>query len=98
MKIFSVNDSKAEAYLPPIFFRTTAEALRAFESSCDDSNSSFSKYPSDFTLVELGEYDELTAKITTHAQPRILQNAAEFKNKFIPTKSGIDADYNNGRN
>lgn len=79
MKIFSIHDSKAEAYLPPIYFKTAAEAIRAFSTACEDSNSNFYKYPHDFTLVELGEFDEPTASIATHNIPRILSNASEFK-------------------
>lgn len=79
MKIFSVHDVKAEAYLPPIYFRSAGEAIRSFETSCKDTNSNFHKYPSDFTLVELGEFDEQSASIATHDKPRILSNAAEFK-------------------
>jgi len=79
MKIFSIHDSKAEAYLSPIYFKTSAEAIRAFSTACEDSSSQFFKYPSDFTLVELGEFDEISASIVTHTAPRILSNASEFK-------------------
>ena len=79
MKIFSVHDSKAEAYLPPIFFKTAGEAIRAFETSCRDENTNLFRYPSDFTLVELGEFDEPSASIATHKIPKILCNAAEYK-------------------
>lgn len=78
MKMYSIHDSKAEAYFTPIYFRTTGEALRAFESTCKDPESNLSRYPSDFTLVEIGAFDELTAKIETHAQPTILANASEY--------------------
>lgn len=81
MKIFSVHDSKAEAYLPPIYFKTPAEAIRAFSSSCKEESSQFHQFPADFTLVELGEFSEISADITTHAQPRILSNASEFIQK-----------------
>lgn len=79
MKLFSVHDSKAEAYLQPIYFKSTGEAIRAFQTTCNDEKSQFNQYPSDFTLVELGSWDELTAKIITHDQPRILTNASEYK-------------------
>lgn len=79
MKMYSIHDSKAEAYLPPIFMRTAGEAIRTFEQTCKDPNSQFSKFPADFTLVELGEFDELSAHIATHDKPRILANASEFK-------------------
>jgi len=78
MKIFSVHDSKAEAYLSPIYFKTKGEAIRAFETACKDQNTNFFKYPSDYTLVEIGEFDETTSSIQTSA-PVILANASEFK-------------------
>jgi len=79
MKTFSIHDSKAEAYLPPIFLKSVGEAIRAFQSSCEDVNSQFYKYPSDFTLVELGEFNETTAEIKSLPAPRILANAAEYR-------------------
>lgn len=83
MKMFSVHDSKAEAYFSPMCFKTAGEAIRAFATSCEEPNSNFYKYPSDFTLVELGEYDETTGTISCHDKPRILSNASEFK-RLVP--------------
>lgn len=79
MKIFSVHDCKAEAYLPPIFMKTKAEAIRAFQTTVESFDSQFHKYPADFTLVELGEFDETTAAISALDIPLILANASEFK-------------------
>lgn len=78
MKIFTVHDSKAEAYLPPFYMKTRGEALRAFETTVKDTNSQFNKYPHDYTLVELGEFDEQTASICTHEKPYIIDNASSF--------------------
>lgn len=92
MKIFSIHDSKAEAYLAPIYFKTPAEAIRAFSTACEDTSTSFYKYPSDYTLVELGEFDEVTASICTHNTPRILSNASEFKK--LATSQQISNTFN----
>ena len=62
MKIFSVHDAKAEAYLPPFYMRTTGEAERAFSANVKDTSTQFSQFPSDYTLVELGTFDEDTAQ------------------------------------
>jgi len=83
MRMYSIHDSKAEAYLSPIYFKTKGEALRAFEASCKDTDSNFYKYPSDFTMVELGEFDESTATIISYDKPLILANASEFVVKQI---------------
>ena len=68
-KMFSVYDSKVGAYLDPMFFRSKGEAIRAFSSAVADSTHQFHKYASDFTLFELGSWDELNAKMDLHATP-----------------------------
>lgn len=78
MKIFTVHDSKAEAHLSPIFMKSIGEATRAFQASCEDTNSNFNKYPTDFTLMLLGDYNEVTAEITTLKTPQIISHASEF--------------------
>lgn len=79
MRIYSVLDIKAEAHLQPQFYRTKGEALRAFEAAVTDTNSQFHKFAPDYTLFELGEFDESSASIVTHAKPLLLANASEFK-------------------
>lgn len=79
MKIFSVHDSKAEAYLSPIYFRTKGEAIRAFETTCKDPTSQFNQYPTDFTLVELGEFNESTSEILSLSKPLSLSHASEYR-------------------
>lgn len=81
-RIYSIHDSKSEAYLQPFFMRTKAEAIRSFQSATKDTTSPFSQYPADFTLYELGEFDELSSSIVTHAKPVHLANAAEFTNQI----------------
>lgn len=78
MKIFTVHDARAEAYLPPFYMRTKGEAIRAFETTVKDTNSQFNKYPQDYTLVELGEFDESSATITSLPKPMILENASTY--------------------
>lgn len=76
----TVFDSKVQAFLPPMTFRSIGEASRAFETACKDESSSFAKYPADFSFLEIGTFDELTGNIQVHDQHKILHNAAEFKN------------------
>ena len=78
MRVFSVYDSKAEAYGAPVFFKTKGEAIRGFTDIVNDGNSMLSKYPGDYTLFELGSFDEETAKFDLHASPVSLGVALEF--------------------
>lgn len=64
-KIFTVYDSKIEAYLTPFFMQHRGAAIRAFTDLVNDPKSNINKYPSDFTLFEMGEYDDSSAQITT---------------------------------
>lgn len=65
LKIFTVYDSKADAFLPPFFAQATGVALRMFEESISDPQHQFAKHAGDYTLFELGSFDQATGNITT---------------------------------
>lgn len=56
--VYSVFDSKAEAYLPPFTLKNDALALRAFVGALTDDNHVFSKHSADYTLFRVGSWDE----------------------------------------
>lgn len=78
MKIFSVHDKKAGYYMNPMYFKTPTEAIRAFEQGVTDEKTQLNKYPNDFTLVQLGEFNQDTGKIQTLSEYTILSNGADF--------------------
>lgn len=78
LKMFTVYDSKTEAYLPPIYHRSRGEALRAFEATTNMDDHQFNKYPADFTLFEIGEFDDSTCTIETLSAHINLGKALEF--------------------
>lgn len=78
-KIYTVYDSKAETYLPPFFMRSKGEALRAWIQAVNDEQTQFNKYPADFTMFELGEFDDVTGVINNHLAKQSLGNALEFR-------------------
>lgn len=62
LKLFVVYDSKAGAYGVPFFRDFTANALREWSevaSNKSDKQNQISKFPGDFTLFEVGEFDQL---------------------------------------
>lgn len=91
LKLISVLDTVTAAYLNPNCARTTAEALRMFESACKDPNCQFSKHPSDYSLFELGEFDELSGRLLSYEIPRLIARATEF----VPNGQFIPAQQNN---
>lgn len=60
--MFSVYDSKAKAYIPPFFFPKVAMAIRVFTDSVNDPHHQFNKHPEDYTLFEIGIFDDETGQ------------------------------------
>lgn len=83
-KVLAVYDSKAESFGQPMTFRSRGEALRAFQTVANDEQSSICKFPADFTLFEIGEYEEESGDLTMYPNGKVsLGLALEFKNKPV---------------
>lgn len=80
IKIFSVYDSKAEAFLPPLFMQSVGVARRSFGAAINEVGSDFNKYPGDFTLFELGEFNDSTAEFVLHDAPISLGVGVTYTN------------------
>lgn len=79
MKIFTVYDSKAEAHLDPFVARTAGEAIRRFAMAANTTDHNFYKHAADFTLFEIGTWEDRTGVITKHEAKINLGTALEHK-------------------
>lgn len=79
LKVFAVYDSKVESYLQPFFMQTKGQALRAWETSVNDESTMFCKHPADFTLFEIGEYDDSKGDLVSYSAKIPVGVALEFK-------------------
>ncbi|AXH77822.1 MAG: nonstructural protein [Microviridae sp.] len=77
--LYSVYDSKAKAYSNPFTSVNQQIAIRDFTQAVRDENSQLNKFPEDFTLVELAEFDDETAVFNLHPNPIVLGLASNFK-------------------
>lgn len=50
--------------MPPFYMNSTGAAARAFEDSVNDSSHAFNKHPADYTLFEIGTFNDQNAEIT----------------------------------
>jgi hypothetical protein len=75
---FSVYDSKVGSYLPTFPARSRGEALRMFETAANDKDHQFHKYASDYTLFELGSFDDLTGSLSSLEAKVSLGTALEY--------------------
>lgn len=64
MNVYSVYDSKAEAYLPPFFMRADGEAVRAVSEAAKDRNHQFFAHAGDYTLFRIADFDDAKGVLT----------------------------------
>lgn len=79
-RIFTVHDCKAEAYLPPFYFSTVGQAIRTFSDMVADPQHAFARHPEDYTLFQLGLYDDSTCSFDILPSPTAIGKAIEFIN------------------
>lgn len=66
-RLYSVFDDKSATFTDPFVAITKGVAARWFLDSCEDERIPMSKHPEDYTLFDLGEWDE--EKGVVHAWP-----------------------------
>ena len=72
IKVYSVYDNAAGAYLPPFTQQNDAMAIRIVQGMVNDGRSIFSQSPADFSVFYLGEYDDENGMFTQDAPPKML--------------------------
>lgn len=77
-KIFAVYDSKVSAYSLPYFARSRGEGIRMFTTTVSDPNTSLYKYPEDYSLMEIGVYNDELGAIVGTTGPVNLGLASEY--------------------
>lgn len=89
LKIFTVHDSKVGAYLQPFFMRSRGEAIRAFITVVNDRQSQFYSHPEDYTLFEVGTYDDQTGRVEAHHVLEPLGLAKQYHHGYDNAASNI---------
>jgi len=78
LNIYSIYDSKADQYNLPMFMARDGQAIRAFDDLCNDEKSDVHKHAEDYTLFNLGEFDDEIGLVTPLNTPKSLGKALEF--------------------
>lgn len=81
MKLFSLFDRKASSYGLPVFYPSSAEAIRSVTVAVNDSasKSAVALFSADFDLYELGDWDYSQGCITCEYAPAFLLNLGSLK-------------------
>lgn len=77
--IYSVYDSKARTFSNPFVSMRQEMAIRDFTQAARDPQSQISNFPEDYTLFEMGEFDDEIGTFNTHSQPINLGMASLYK-------------------
>lgn len=86
LRMFSIYDCKSEVYGLPWCAPTPASAIRHFSDMTKDSRSEVSRHPADFTLFEIGLWDDNKAELTPRGSLLNLGVALEF----VPKDEKLD--------
>lgn len=91
MKLFAVLDVKANYFLKPFAESSAVQALRGFEVAANE-DSTFKRFPDDFALCELGDFDSQTGVLTPRSSPVNLATARHLlkKDDLPQTKTPIE--------
>lgn len=93
LKVFAVFDSKVLAFTTPFFQRTSGEATRAFADAVNKEGSNFKSHAEDYTLFELGSWDDATAVFDMLETPHSLGLAVSYLRPVVPVSgaTGVTA-------
>lgn len=76
--MFSVYDTKARNYSNPFTAINQQVAIRDFTQAVNESSSQLNKFPDDFKLIEVGEFDDENCTFDIHKEPINLGFARNF--------------------
>lgn len=88
MKVFSAFDSKLEVWTTPMFFLHTGQAERTWIELCSDPASMLAKHPVDYTLFQIGEFDDATGSLSA-LQPVQVMTALAGKEAREPRQMDL---------
>jgi len=91
LKIFAVYDSKARFFGQPFFDQEEGSALRNFGDAVNDGsnpNNMWHRHPEDFSLFELGEFDNGSGEIIPNL-PKSLVTASALKHVVVTDEKSI---------
>jgi hypothetical protein len=70
--LYSIYDKKSGTYMQPFVDLTDGTATRQCIDLLSNTNSPFSKFPEDFTLMRIGSWDEIGGIPTADNPPEVV--------------------------
>jgi hypothetical protein len=82
MYMYTVRDSAGQLFGRPFYCHNVGHAVRGFTDQVNDpmdGQNDLFKHTADFELYELGTFDDNTALIETHPQPKAICTGLSVK-------------------
>ena len=79
--VCAVLDAAVGAFNRPFFVQSTGVAVRSFRDEVNraEPDNPMHRHPDDFTLYNLGTWDDSNARFTPVADPEVLARAKDLK-------------------
>lgn len=62
LEVFAIHDRQGGFYSQPFFVQSAGIARRTFQEMAADPNNQVGRYPEDFSLYHLGQFDNVACK------------------------------------
>ncbi len=83
MKLYTVNDLASKTFTKPFVMLTDRDAIEGFRHVCNEPETPYAKHPQDYTLVNIGSFDERTGVLTLSDSQLVLARALDLKHKKL---------------
>lgn len=75
--VFAVRDSAMDAFMQPFFVPSTGVAVRSFSDEVNRADSPMNTHPDDYSLYQIGEYEESTGRLNSLPDPIMLSRGKD---------------------
>lgn len=72
-QLVATFDVKTGVYARPTAFITDAQAVRSFGEAVNDKSTEFNKHPEDYSIFNIGTYDDNTGEIVSTKPVQLAQ-------------------------
>lgn len=85
ISLFCIRDKKADIFFNPLSHESTANAVRFAHELANDGKSFFFKFPEDYSLYRVADFDPVKGEVIGFAVPVFIE---EFSNLKQDVKNG----------
>lgn len=84
LKLFTIYDGAALAFMRPFVAQSDGSAIREFSDIVNSDDHPIALHPEDYALFSLGTFDEGTGELVAVNPPHSLGNAVTFRHSNVP--------------